>query len=156
MQTLIKLGYLGLLIGSFLASTVVPFSSDALYVGMLSIGGNIWMCFVVATIGNWLGGLTSYWIGYAGNLERIERKFKINLEKLEQQKKYIDKFGQWLSFFAWLPVVGDVFAIALGFYKVSPIKSSVWMFIGRAFRFALWNLLFFLFAEKFTDLLVLS
>lgn len=154
MQTLIRFGYLGLFIGSFAASTIIPFSSDALYFGMLALGSNMWICLAVATIGNWAGGMTSYAIGYAGNLERIEKRFKVSATKLEKQKLYIDKYGQWLSFFAWLPIIGDVFAIALGFYKVSPRKTGFWMLAGRTFRFILWNVLYLLIGQQFVNYII--
>ena len=59
MESLLDYGYLGLFLGSFLAATVFPFSSDVLLVGMLLAGGNPVVTVVVATAGNWLGGLTS-------------------------------------------------------------------------------------------------
>ena len=154
MQTLINLGYLGLFIGSFAASTIIPFSSDAIYFAMLALGYNMWICLLVATLGNWGGGMTSYGIGYAGNLERIEKRFKVTPEKLERQKPRIDKYGHALSFFAWLPFIGDVFAIALGFYKVSPTKTAFWMLVGRATRFVLWNVLYITIGEKFVNFIV--
>lgn len=69
MDSLIDLGYWGLFIGSFLASTLIPMSADVLLVGILALGGNVWACLVIATTGNWLGGLTSYWIGWLGRWE---------------------------------------------------------------------------------------
>ena len=63
MDWLLELGYIGLFVGSFLASTVVPFSADVLLIGMLAAGGSPWVVIAVATIGNFLGGLTSYGIG---------------------------------------------------------------------------------------------
>ena len=66
MEWLLNLGYFGLFVGSFVAATVVPFSSDVLLVGMLAAGGNIWLSVAVATLGNWLGGLTSYGLGWLG------------------------------------------------------------------------------------------
>ena len=109
MDTLIDLGYWGLFIGSFLASTIIPMSADVLLVGVLTLGGNEWLCLGIATIGNWLGGLTSYGIGWIGKWEWIEKWFKIKEEKLIQQKKYIDRYGVWLALFTWLPFVGDLF-----------------------------------------------
>ena len=53
------LGYLGLFLGTFLAATVVPFSSDFLIIGVLVAGANPLLAFILATVGNWLGGLTS-------------------------------------------------------------------------------------------------
>ena len=44
MDTLIDLGYWGLFIGSFLASTIIPMSADVLLVGVLTLGGNEWLC----------------------------------------------------------------------------------------------------------------
>ncbi|MGL5682679.1 MAG: YqaA family protein [Marinifilaceae bacterium] len=152
MEWLTQLGYFGLFIGSFLASTVVPFSADVLLVAILALGGNIWVCLLVATAGNWLGGLTSYWIGWLGKWKWIEKWFRVKQEQLEKQKKHIDKYGSLLAFMTWLPLVGDLFAIALGFYRVSPRLSALYMLLGRFFRFAVWTLLYILYADKFTAL----
>ena len=99
MDTLVSLGYWGLFIGSFLASTVIPMSADVLLVGVLTLGGNVWGCLAIATVGNWLGGLTSYWIGWLGRWDWIERWFKVKREKLEQQKGHVDRYGVWLALF---------------------------------------------------------
>ena len=65
-EFLAEYGLIGLFVGSFLAATVVPFSADVLLVGMLVAGANPLATIVVATSGNWLGGITSYGIGRAG------------------------------------------------------------------------------------------
>ena len=117
---------------------MVPFSADALIIGMLVVGGRPWLCFLLATIGNWLGGMTSFAIGWIGKWEWIEKYLKVKRETLEKQKSKVDRFGPFLAFLAWLPVVGDVFAIALGFYKTKPVQCSVYMLLGRAARFLVW------------------
>lgn len=142
MAWLLSLGYFGLFVGSFVAATVVPFSSDVLLVGMLAAGGNIWLSVAVATLGNWLGGLTSYGLGWLGKWEWIERYMKVKHETLIKHKDKIDRFGAWLALLTWLPFVGDVFAIALGFYKVDFRKSALLMLIGKGARFVGWALLF--------------
>lgn len=148
MEVLGDLGYIGLFIGTFLAATVVPFSSDFLIVAILLAGGNPLTSWIVATTGNWLGGMTSYGIGRAGKWDWIEKWFKVSKDKLHSQKKYIDKYGSLLAFLSWLPLVGDIFAIGLGFYKVDFIKSSLFMLIGKGVRFAFWLLLFHFFGEQ--------
>lgn len=40
MDSFIELGYWGLFLGSFLASTLIPMSADALLIGTLALGGN--------------------------------------------------------------------------------------------------------------------
>lgn len=138
MESLIEWGYVGLFIGSFLASSIVPFSADVLISGMLLAGGDVMTCFLCATIGNWLGGLTTYGIGWIGRWEWIERWFKVTRERLEKQQEKVQRFGSLLSFLTWLPIVGDIFAMALGFYRCKPIQCSIFMLIGRAARFYLW------------------
>lgn len=138
------LGYLGLFVGSFLAATIVPFSADVLLIGMLVAGGTPWVVIGVATAGNFLGGLTSYGVGRLGKWEWIER-LGIKPETLARHKAKIDRFGSWIALLSWVPFVGDVFAVALGFYRVKFVPSAIFMFIGKAGRFVMWYLIYALF-----------
>lgn len=138
MEWLLDLGYFGLFIGALLAATIIPFSSDFLLIGMLAAGGNVVLTVIVASLGNWAGGMISYWMGHAGRWEWIERWFKVKRETLEKQKTRIDRWGAWLAFLSWLPLVGDLFALGLGFYKVNPWQVALFMFIGKTARFVGW------------------
>ncbi len=135
-------GYLGLFFGTFLAATVVPLASDVLLVGMLVAGGNPLTTIVVATLGNWMGGLTSYWVGYAGKWEWIERWFRVRREKIERHSEAMRRWGSLMALLTWLPVVGDVMAIALGFYRVNFWKMAFFMLIGKGARFVMWAWLY--------------
>ena len=134
-------GLWGLFIGTFLASTVIPFSADVLYITVLQMTSNPWACLAVAVAGNWLGNLTTFGLGWIGRWDWIEKLFKINREKLEKQKVYIDKYGIWLALISWVPFVGDLFSIALGFYKTNPWLTAFLFLIGRTLRFLVWTLL---------------
>ncbi|MFI3285086.1 MAG: YqaA family protein [Rikenellaceae bacterium] len=142
MEILGDWGYWGLFLGSFLASTVMPFSSDALLIAAILAGGDVALVVIYATIGNSLGGLTSYYIGYLGRWEWIERFLHISREKLEKQAALIQKYGSLIAFMSWVPILGDVVTVALGFYRVNFIRCSIYMFIGRALRFIGWALIF--------------
>ena len=141
MDWLIDLGYWGLFIGTFLSGTVIPLSSDVLLIGILALGGNPWFCLIIATIGNWLGGMTSYGLGWLGRWDWLERWFKVKPEKLEKQKEKIDKYGVWLALLSWVPIIGTVTLIALGFYKVKPKMAALLVLIGCFVRFLFWVLL---------------
>lgn len=143
MDWLLDLGYFGLFVGSFLAATVVPFSADVLLVGMLVAGGSPWAVIAIATAGNFLGGLTSYGIGRIGKWEWIER-LGVKPETLEKQKAKVDRYGSWLALLSWVPFVGDIFAVALGFYRTKFLSSALFMFIGKFGRFAMWYALWLL------------
>lgn len=141
-------GILGLFIGSFLAATVIPFSSEVILSGVLIAGINPFHAFFAATAGNWLGGLTSYYVGHLGKWEIIEKWFGVREEKLLKQKQRIERYGSLVAFFTWMPLIGDVLAIALGFYRVDFAKSAMFMLLGRSIRFALWILLFHFVGEQ--------
>lgn len=138
MEWLLTFGYIGMFIGAFLAATVIPFSSDILLIQLIAAGGNPFITVTTATIGNWLGGLTSYWLGRLGKWEWIEKWLKVSREKLEKQKSAVDRWGSLLAFFSWVPIIGDVLAIALGFYKTKFAQSAIFMLIGKAARYILW------------------
>ncbi|MBR2351914.1 MAG: DedA family protein [Alistipes sp.] len=142
MDWLMELGYWGLFVGSFLAATVVPFSADVLMVGMLVAGGEMWVVVAVATLGNFIGGLTSYAIGRAGRWEWIER-LGVSRERLERQQANIRRFGAPIALLSWVPFVGDVFAVALGFYRVRFVPMAVYMFIGKCARFVMWAFIYY-------------
>ena len=104
MEWLENLGLLGLFIGTFLAATVIPFSSDAVYLSVLAATGNPAGCLMVGTLGNWLGSVFTYFIGWAGKWEWIEKRFKVKPETLAGQKKKIDRYGVWLALICYIVI----------------------------------------------------
>ena len=145
MEWLEGLRLLGLFIGTFLAATILPFSSDALYLAILAATGDPVNCLIVGTLGNWLGSVVTFWIGWIAKWEWIEKWFKVKSETLARQKERIDRYGVWLALLAWVPFIGDVIAIALGFYKTRPGWTIFMLFIGKFTRFIAWNLIYGLF-----------
>ena len=151
MEWLESLGYIGLFIGTMLAATVIPFSSDFLLVGMLVAGANIIPTVIVATLGNSAGGMISYYMGYIGKWEWIEKYLKVKHRTLIKQKGNVDKYGAMLAFMSWLPFIGDLFALALGFYKVDAKRTVIFMLIGKGTRFVLWAVIYY-FAKDYITL----
>ena len=142
MEHLLAWGYLGLFLGAFLGATIVPFSSEILVSGMLLAKASPFYILIVASTGNWLGSLSTYGIGWLGKWDWIEKWFKTPREKIEQQQARIVKYGSILALLVWVPVAGDAFALALGFYKVNFIKCSICMLIGKFLRFLIYIALF--------------
>ena len=142
MEYFLTWGFLGLFLGSFLAATILPFSSEILVTGMLFAGASPFYILITATAGNWLGSLSTYGIGWLGKWEWIEKWFKTSHEKIEGQQAKIAKYGSLLAFLVWLPVIGDVFALALGFYKVNFAKCCIFTLIGKLLRFLIYIALF--------------
>ncbi len=153
MDWLEGLGYLGLLTGTFLGGTVVPFSPDIILVGMLVAGGTSWICLIIAIIGGWSGSLVTYVIGWYAKWEWIGKWLKVDPQELERQKVKVDTYGTWLAFFCWLPFVGTVSIITLGFYKIRPKFVSILMFLGCMVRFFFVIFMYDLVYEGYKNLL---
>ncbi len=136
-----ELGYPLLFLASFLAATVVPFSSELVLSGMLVAGFDPYISLIVATIGNWMGGLTSYGLGWLGKWHWIEKYLRISTAKMAKVHAKIEGKEGWIAFFCWLPIVGDVLAVALGLIKSNFYRTALWMLIGKGARYALWGYL---------------
>lgn len=153
MDSLIDLGYWGLFIGSFLASTVIPFSADLLLIGLLALGGNIWLCVAIATVGNWLGGLTSYWIGWIGKWEWIERWLKVTPVQLEKQKNESINSAAYLLFLPGFPL-SAIFSPLLSASTKSTLNSPLYICLSDV-RYVLCSGRFFTYTMPI-GLLILS
>jgi membrane protein YqaA with SNARE-associated domain len=138
LEAFVEWGYLGLFIASFLGATIIPFSSEVVFSLLVINGYDIKVSILVATIGNWLGGLSSYYLGRLGKWTTLEKYFKLKKERIFQFKTKIDKWGSLLALFCWLPVIGDVIAVSLGFFRTNYILVAIWMFIGKILRYVIW------------------
>jgi membrane protein YqaA with SNARE-associated domain len=114
-----------LLIATFLASTLIPLSSELVLFGVLRLHPDLaWTALVVATAGNTLGGMTSYLIGrFFGSkkpLPHVER---------------VRRWGAPALLLAWLPLVGDALCIAAGWLKLNWGAAMLYQAAGRFARY---------------------
>lgn len=144
MEWLVEWGYFGLFLGAIIGATVFPFSSEAVLLALLTQPTvNPYIAITCATIGNWIGGMISYYMGYIGRWDLLEKYFRIKREKLESQQSRIRKWGALLALLSWTPVIGDLLAVGLGFYRVDVKKTAIYMLIGKGARFIIWSLLYY-------------
>ena len=132
----LELGLAGLFLASFLAATVLPFSSEAVLATMALGPWATVVLWSVASAGNWLGGMSSYGLGRLGDLQRIARWLRTDPAKVQRMQAWVDRHGYWLALLAWLPMVGDPLAIALGLSRARPVPVAMLMFVGKALRYA--------------------
>ena len=138
MEGFVEWGYLGLFIASFLGATLIPFSSELVFSLLIIKGYDFNLSLLVATTGNWLGGLSSYFLGRLGKWSTLEKYFRLKKEKIVKFKTNIDKWGSLLAFFCWLPIIGDPIAVGFGFFRTNFLLVALWMFIGKLIRYIVW------------------
>lgn len=132
---LVEYGYIGLFLASFLAATILPIGSEVVFAGLLAAGLSGWACIAVATVGNWLGGMTNYYLGHLGKIEWIEKYLKVDKAKIDRMQQWLKGKGAWMAFFSFLPIIGDLIALALGFMRANVWIVNISMFIGKLVRY---------------------
>ena len=131
-------GYIGLFLSAFLSGSIIPLSSEVVLGILLVAGFHPWGCLLTATAGNWLGGVTCYYIGHLGKIEWIEKYLKLDAVKLQKVQDWIKGKGSWMGFFVFLPGIGDFIAVALGFLRANIWIVAISMFLGKAIRYWVW------------------
>lgn len=127
--SMIEWGLIGLFVMCFLASTIVPFPSEATLLFFLNSGTySPVSVLIVASLGNCLGGSTNYLLGYYGR--KILAK-----KQLLRSESLVQRYGFWTALFSWLPVIGDPLLVVLGVYRVSFWKTMGLMSLGKIARY---------------------
>ncbi len=133
----LSLGYVGLFLVSFLAATVLPLTSEVMFVAMPALGYDIWIVFLVANAGSILGSVTNYFLGLKGGGFVLSRYVTVDPRKLARATDLYQRWGPVIVFFAWLPVIGDPLTIVAGVFRLQFRTFAFWMSLGKVFRYLL-------------------
>lgn len=126
---MIEWGLIGLFLLCFLASTIIPFPSEATLLFFLNSGDySPVSVLITASLGNCLGGSTNYLLGYYG------RKI-LGKKQLMRSESLVQHYGFWTALFSWVPVIGDPLLVVLGIYRVSFWKTMTLMSLGKIVRY---------------------
>lgn len=130
-----NLSYLGLFAVSFLSATLYPLASEAFVVAFVLNDFSPFLIFLVASVANTLGSLSTYALAFFGEKFLLEKYFKKSLQKAQKYHFYVKKFGAFFAFFTFLPLIGDIFALALGFAKYPFLKTCLFIALGKSVRY---------------------
>ena len=128
-------GGVGMFCAAFLAGSFFPFSSEAVMLALLAAGASPSELLVWGTAGNTLGSLFNYGVGSLGREEWIERWTKVPPEKLRRGKQWVRRYGAWAGLLAWLPIIGSVITVAMGFLRVKLVYAMSNVAIGKFIRY---------------------
>lgn len=135
-EFLTQWGYWGMLVSAFIAGSVLPFSSEAVMVGLQAAGLEALPLVVYASVGNVLGAMVNYAIGTLGRMEWIHKYLHVSSEQIEKTRKLMAGKGAWVGFLAFLPVIGDCVTIVLGLTRANIPISIISIAIGKVARYA--------------------
>ena len=137
MEEFVNYGYFGLFAAAFLAATILPVGSEPLFAMMIAMDFDVWLCLLFASTGNWLGGMTNYWLGRLGKIEWAKKYLKMSPEKFDKLRLNLAQYGAGMAFFSFLPLIGDLIAFGLGYVRAKQSIVAFSMLLGKVFRYAL-------------------
>ena len=82
--------------------------------------------------------MTCYWLGKLGKIEWIEKYLKVPKAKIDKVHKFLEGRGAWIAFFVFLPGIGDIIAIAMGYMRANVWIVAISMFLGKLIRYIIW------------------
>jgi membrane protein YqaA with SNARE-associated domain len=68
-------------------------------------------------------------------MEWIERYLKVKPEKIEKTQKFLQGRGAYMAFFAFLPILGTLIAITLGYMRSNRWIVLASMTAGKLIRY---------------------
>ena len=135
MEYFSEFGYFGLFIAAFLAATILPLSSEVVLSALLINGLSPVALITIATIGNVLGSLTNYALGYWASLEVIKKWLKISEEEFVTAEQRFVKYGLFSLCFAWVPIIGDPLTVIAGVLRIRLIWFVILVTVGKLLRY---------------------
>lgn len=120
-------------LGFFGSLFFIPVPIDGIFYYAIIRGANIVLAVLLVIIGNTIGNLISYWIGF--KLSKFTIQF-VSLKKMYAAKRWVNRFGPWaILFFNLTPLPGSVLTFALGIAKYNVYRMVTFFTIGITIKF---------------------
>src|SRR5450830_1817042 len=96
-----EIGLTSVFLISLISATLIPLGSEPAVFAVIKANPDLfWSVIAVATVGNTLGGVVDYWMGYGA-------KQAFAKERSSRWFHWLERFGAKTMLLAWLPGVGD-------------------------------------------------
>jgi membrane protein YqaA with SNARE-associated domain len=120
-------GLWALFAAAFVSATVLPANSELVLAAVVKAAPhNAATAIAVATVGNTLGGLTTYFLG---------RLVPAHALPAEHVVSKVRRHGAWMLLASWVPIVGDGLCAAAGWLRVPLWAATLAMAAGKLARY---------------------
>ena len=128
--------YLSLFVISFLAATILPFSSELTLAGLIATYDyNNLLLLIVASFGNILGSVVNWALGFYSRNLTTKKWFPFKESQIERSSQWFKNFGKWSLLFAWVPIIGDPLTLVAGLLRVRFFDFFILVAIGKVSRY---------------------
>ena len=124
-----EVGLTSVFLISFISATLLPLGSEpAVFAVIKANPALFWAAIGVATLGNTLGGMVDYWMGY-----RAKQAFA--KERDTRWFRWLARYGAKTMLLAWVPGIGDPICSQAGWLRLPFWPSVGYMAIGKFLRY---------------------
>ncbi len=107
--------YISLFLSAFFAATIFPAQSELVLLYLLQDRSNsVVLLLLVATVGNVLGAVVNYGLGYYVHRFKDRRWFPASPQQLEKAQRVYARWGRYSLLASWVPIIGDPITVVAG------------------------------------------
>ena len=107
--------YISLFLSAFFAATIFPAQSELVLLYLLQDRSNsVIFLLLVATVGNVLGAVVNYGLGYYVHRFKDRRWFPASPQQLEKAQRAYARWGRYSLLASWVPIIGDPITVVAG------------------------------------------
>lgn len=123
---------------AFVSATLLPLGSEPAVFGLVKLSPQLlWPAIGVATLGNTLGGVVTWWMGLGAHqvVDRW-RDSPTHLRALD----WLQRIGPRACLLSFLPIIGDPLCAVAGWLRLPLLPCTAWMAIGKFARYVVMTL----------------
>ena len=118
---------------AFISATLLPMGSEPAVFGLVKLNPELfWPAILVATAGNTLGGMVSWWMGWGTHKAVGHWRHSSSHSRA---LIWLQKLGPKACLLAWLPLVGDPLCAVAGWLKMPFWQCTFYMAVGKFARY---------------------
>src|SRR5882672_7112671 len=130
-----KFGLSTVFVVAFVSATLLPLASEPVVFGLVKLNPTMfWPAVFVATLGNTLGGVVTWWMGY-GAERAYEHVTHDGRAAHPRALRWLERFGARACLLSWLPGVGDPLCAVAGWLRLPFWPCVFYMSLGKFARY---------------------
>ena len=130
------MSYLAVFLSAFVAATLLPAQSEAvLSFYILSAPQTVFALILVATVGNVLGSVVNWVVGFYATRFQNRKWFPATPSQMQRAEKFYHKYGRYSLLLSWVPFIGDPITVIAGVLREPIFSFLLLVTIAKSARY---------------------
>ena len=136
------MSYLAVFLSAFVAATLLPAQSEAvLSFYILSAPQTVFALILVATVGNVLGSVVNWVLGFYATRFQNRKWFPATPSQMQRAEKFYRKYGRYSLLLSWVPFIGDPITVIAGVLREPILSFLLLVTIAKSARYIVLSLI---------------